>query len=213
MGVDPDASLRAFLDGLASRDPTPGGGSVAALAGALAAALTSMVFRLTVGKKGYEEVAERFEEFLRQSEALRERFLALAVEDAAAYEAVAQAFRMDRSTEDAKARRGATIQKALRGAAEVPQETARRCVDLLSLVETAAAKGNANALSDAGGAAHLAWAAFEGARLNVEINLSALKDEAFVDRLRTELEGLRGRVREGHRRATAAVASRLGIPP
>lgn len=190
MGVDLEAPLGTFLEDLASRKPTPGGGSAAALAGAVAAALVSMVCRLTLGKKGYEGVEEEMQSVLDASENLRVRLQALMGEDANAYEGVVQAFRMDQRSSAASARRRVAIQEALRGAASVPLETARRCVETLHLVEKVASRGNVHALSDVGSAAHLALAAFRGARLNVEANLSSIKDSDYVDRCRRELDEL-----------------------
>ncbi|MEE9601059.1 MAG: cyclodeaminase/cyclohydrolase family protein, partial [Thermoplasmata archaeon] len=163
MGVDIETPLRSFIEDVASNKPTPGGGSVAAVTGALAAGLTSMVCRLTIGKKSYEEVEEEMEQLLKDSERLRDRLQALAVEDAQAYDTVIEALRMDRSTPEAKEERGRALQQALRDAAEVPMETSERSLDLLRVAQQVATKGNVNALSDAGVAAHLALAAIRGA--------------------------------------------------
>jgi formiminotetrahydrofolate cyclodeaminase len=209
MGVDLDASLRSFLDDVASDKPTPGGGSVAALSGALAAALLSMVCRLTIGKKGYENVQEDMKRLLKEAEEARVRMQQLAAEDAEAYDRVAEAFRMDRSTPEAKERRRQAIQEALKGAAEVPLETAEKCVDVLRIAAEVAAKGNVNALSDAGTAAHLATAGFHGAAMNVEINLASIKGEDFVSRAQGRLEALEEEARRLHEEASRQVGKRL----
>ncbi len=198
MGVDLEASVSAFLEDVASERPTPGGGSVAALAGAMAAGLTSMVCRLTLGKKGYEEVQEEMERLLGESESLRERLQELVGEDAAAYDEVVKAFRSDRSTPEAKEARTQAIQQAMMGAAQVPLETGERCRDLLSVVKLVSERGNVNALSDVGVAAHLSIAGFHSARLNVEVNLASIKDEAFVDRVREELEKVEWEAMQAH---------------
>ncbi|MFQ5920334.1 MAG: cyclodeaminase/cyclohydrolase family protein [Thermoplasmata archaeon] len=210
MGVDLDRSVDTFLKDLASRRPTPGGGSAAALVGSLAGALGSMVCRLTVGKKGYEEVEEAFRRYSRELRAPRERLHSLVEEDAEAFEAVMSAFRMDRSTAEEKERRTAAIQAALRHAADVPLETARHCADILRLLSSMSEGSNKNAVSDVGVAAHLGLAALRSAFLNVEINLASISDPSFVDGLRTEIEGLERRAVEDHGQTVAVVEKRLG---
>ncbi len=209
MGVDLGAPLESFIEVVASKKPTPGGGSVAALAGALAAGLTSMVCRLTIGKKGYEEVQDEMEDHLAASERLRNRLQGLIAEDAEAYDGVSRAFRMDRSTPEAKESRAAAIQQALREAAEVPMRTGEEGLDLLQLVHEIARKGNVNALSDAGVAAHLALAAVHGARLNVEINLASIKAADYVEGMRKRLEASRGKAEEVHSLAVGVIDERL----
>ncbi len=209
MGIDPKASLHDFLEEVASKSPTPGGGSVAALTGALAAGLASMVCRLTIGKKGYEESQDEMERLLGEAEALRERLQELIREDAAAYDGVVEAFRMDKSTPGAKAARSEAIQQAMKGAARVPMETGERCRDLLTIAEQVADQGNVNALSDVGVAAHLALAGFHGARLNVEINLPSIKDEAFVNGLKEKLEKVEWEAVQSHANVHLACEKRL----
>lgn len=211
MGVDPGASWASLLDDVASSAPTPGGGSVAALAGALGASLVAMVSRLTRGKQGYEEVQAAMEEHLAAAEALRRRFQELADADAAAYDAVSRAFRMDRSTAEAKRARSQAIQGALRGAADVPLETAAESVALLRLAAEVARKGNVNALCDAGVASHLALAALHGARLNVEINLGSLKDEDYVMSARARLGELRRDGESFHEETLATLKDRADL--
>ncbi|MEE9236887.1 MAG: cyclodeaminase/cyclohydrolase family protein [Thermoplasmata archaeon] len=209
MGVDIETSLRSFIEDVASSKPTPGGGSVAAVTGAFAAGLTSMVCRLTIGKKRYEEVQEEMEQLLKDSERLRDRLQALAVEDAQAYDTVIEALRMDRSTPEAKEERGRALQQALRDAAEVPMETSERSLDLLRVAQQVAAKGNVNALSDAGVAAHLVLAAFHGARLNVEINLSSIKSADYVAKRRSRLEAMSHEIENLHARSLTVIDERL----
>lgn len=209
MGVDLDASLRSFLEDVASKKPTPGGGSVAALVGALGAALLAMVCRLTISKKGYEEVQTDIEGLLNGAENLRQRLQELAVRDAEAYDRVAQAFKMDRSTPEAKERRSQAIQEGLKIAAEVPLETAEACVDVLHLSMQVAEKGNVSALSDAGTAAHLALAGLRGAALNVEINLASIRDDGFVSKARSRLRDLEGEAHRLHEETSRQVTERL----
>ncbi|MFQ5837507.1 MAG: cyclodeaminase/cyclohydrolase family protein [Thermoplasmata archaeon] len=209
MGVDIEAPLRTFLEDVASQKPTPGGGSVAALAGALAAGLTSMVCRLTIGKERYKEVWGEMEHLLEESEKVRSSLQHLITEDALAYDAVSQALKMDRSTSEAKEKRREAFQQALRGAAEVPMETGRRCLDLLSTVREVAGKGNTNALSDAGVAAHLALAAFHGALLNVDINLSSIKAADYVAETRERMEAMAREAVEIHSLVLEVLRTRL----
>ncbi len=211
MGVDPETSWRSLLDDVASSAPTPGGGSVAALAGAMGASLVAMVCRLTLGKKGYEDVQEATKEHLATAEAMRQRFQDLADADAAAYDAVSQAFRMDRATEEAKRARSQAIQAALRGAADIPLETATASLALLKLTVQVARVGNVNALCDAGVASHLALASLHGARLNVEINLASLKDEAYVAATRRRLGELRQEGEVQHEATLAALQERADL--
>ena len=209
MGVDLDRSVDAFLEDLASRRPTPGGGSAAALVGSVAGALGSMVCRLTVGKKGYEDVEKAFRGYSRELREPRQRLRALVSEDADAFEAVMAALRMDRSTAEEKERRTTAIQAALKHAAEVPLETARYCADILRLLRAMSEDANKNAVSDVGVAAHLSLAALRAAFLNVAINLASISDPSFVGRLGSEVEGLERQAVEDHEEAVAIVKRRL----
>jgi formiminotetrahydrofolate cyclodeaminase len=209
MGVNLDSSVAAFLKDLASRRPTPGGGSAAALVGSVAGGLGSMVCRLTVGKKGYEDVTEAFRGYSREIREPRQRLGALVSEDADAFEAVMAAFRMDKSTPEAKESRAAAIQAALKKAAEVPLETARHCGTILRLLRSMAAGANKNAVSDVGVAAHLGLAALRSAFLNVNINLASISDSTFAGKLGTEMEQLEKRALEDYEEAVATVEGRI----
>lgn len=210
MGVGLGTSVTSFLDELASREATPGGGSAAALTGALAAALGSMVGRLTVGKKGYEEVQEAFRDYLERTESLREDLQSLVEEDAAAFEGVMAAFRMARETEEETAARGRAIQQALKTAAEVPMDTAQACGALLGLLRKMAPGANRNAISDVGSAAHLTLAGLRAASLNVRINLASIQEADYVKRLSSALDTLTRRAVEDHARVIQAVEIQLG---
>jgi glutamate formiminotransferase/formiminotetrahydrofolate cyclodeaminase len=166
--------LSAFVATVASPTPTPGGGSVAAHAGALAAALAQMVAGLTVGRKRYASVEGEFKELALRAAELGQRLSALVELDAKAYEAVTAAYKLPKEPEDAATHRDAAITAALIGAAEVPLETARSCAEVAELAEVAAARGNSNAISDAGVAALLADASCRGAAYNVRINVASL---------------------------------------
>jgi len=188
MGFD-----KNFLDLLASSSPTPGGGSVSALSGTLAAGLVSMVCNLTVGKKKYQEVSEELTKILQDSEELRQRLTKLVDEDAESFDRVMDAFRFPKETQEEKEARSRRIEEATKGATQVPLEVMEKALRVLGLSRVVAEKGNPNSISDAGVAALLAWSAVEGADLNVEINLSSLKDESFVKRARTKCEEIKRR--------------------
>ena len=167
-------SLGTFFEQVAASTPTPGGGTVAAIAGALAAALTTMVAGLTIGRKKYAASEAAMGELKRRSEAARHRLVALARRDSEAFEAVLKARRLPESTPEATAERARALAAAELAAARVPLETAEVCLEALELAGIAAKSGNASAITDAGVAALLARAAGEGALLNVEINLKSL---------------------------------------
>lgn len=177
-----------FLDDLASSAPVPGGGSGAALGGALAAGLLSMVCNLTVGKKGYEDVQEQMAEILARSEEIRAELPDLLQADTEVYSAVMAAYRMPRKTEAQKAERKAEMQKALKAAAEVPFSIADRCAEIVELCLPAAQGANKWAVSDAGVAVFLAEASMRGALLSVEINLNSIEDDAYVASMREAVE-------------------------
>ena len=185
-----EKTLSQFMDELASSAPAPGGGSVAALAGAMGAALVSMVCNLTVGKKKYADVEEEIKAILEQSEALRKELMELLEADVAAYSEVAKAMKMPRETEEQKAARAEALQKALKHATEVPLQVAEACVKVMELCRPVAEKGNVNAVSDAGVGVVLAEAGLRSAALNVLINLGWIKDEAFVAEKRAQLDKL-----------------------
>ncbi|MBU0494902.1 MAG: cyclodeaminase/cyclohydrolase family protein [Chloroflexi bacterium] len=185
-----DKPVTQFLDELASKSPAPGGGSVAALSGALGAALVSMVCNLTLGKKKYADVQSEIEDLLAQSEDLRRGLVDLLEADVAAYTAVSQAMKLPRDTDEQKAHRDAEMDVALKNATEVPLRVARACAAVMDLCQPAAEKGNVNAVSDAGVAVLMAEAGLRSAALNVLINLGWIKDEAFVTAKRTELDRL-----------------------
>lgn len=184
-------TMHAFLDDLASSSPAPGGGSVAALSGALGSALTSMVCNLTIGKKKYADVDEEMKKVLGQAEHLREQFTELVERDTHAFNKVMEAFALPKETDPQKALRAAAIREATKEATLVPLEVMKHCIDALALAQTVAAKGNANSVSDAGVSAIMLHAALEAAALNVRINLKRLNDPDFVGWKEDELQSLR----------------------
>lgn len=181
-------SLSGFVASVASSSPTPGGGSVVAHVGALAAALGQMVAGLTAGRKKYAAVDAEMRELGARAASLGSRLAALVDADARAYGAVSDAYTMPKEPGAAAAARQQAIEKALIGAAEVPLETARLCSDVTEIAAAVAARGNTNAVSDAGVAALLADAACRGAAYNVRINVAALPDRSVGAALAAEAE-------------------------
>lgn len=185
-----DRPVSTFLDDLASNAPAPGGGSAAALGGALGAALVSMVCNLTLGKKAYADVQEEIQDLLDQSEALRHELTELVEKDVAAYSGYSKASKMPRGTDEEKAERAVVMQKALKVATDVPLAIAETVVKVMDLCLPVAEKGNKWAVSDAGVAILMAEAALRSAALNVYINLGSLKDAEFAADRRAKLESL-----------------------
>ena len=171
-------TLAAFFDQVAAATPTPGGGTVSAVVGALAAALSTMVANLTLGKKKYAASEAAMRDVRARGEEARRRLMNLARRDSEAFEAVLKARRMPENTPEEAAARSRALAEAELSAARVPLETAEACLEVLDLAGIAAKLGNANAITDVGVAALLARAAGEGALLNVEINLKSMASSA-----------------------------------
>lgn len=189
-------TVDGFLRVLASDAPTPGGGSVAAVSGAMGTALVSMVGRLTIGRKGYEDAGERMAEIVKQVDEWRESLLGLADRDAEAFDRVMEAFKLPRDTDVHVAERSAAIQRAFLGAAEVPLEVAERSVEAMDLAREVVEKGNSSAASDGAAAAAVLFAAVQSALANVEINVSSLKDPATAARLQADAKRIDTRSQE-----------------
>ncbi|MCY4155702.1 MAG: cyclodeaminase/cyclohydrolase family protein [Gammaproteobacteria bacterium] len=183
-----EQQLQTFLDQLASRSSTPGGGSAAAIMGAMGAALLSMVANLTAGKKNYAHVDAQMREFLVRSEALRAEVTGMVQADVEVFDRVMAAYGMSKETEAAQATRSAAIQAALKEATDVPLACAQLCADIIELCRPVAEQGNLNVISDAGVAVLAAHAALRSAALNVYINIGGIKDETFVNDRRSKLE-------------------------
>ncbi len=194
----PEAGARetSFIDRLAAGTATPGGGAAAAYAAAMAAGLVAMVARLTLGKKKYAEVEGQMQSILESAERLRADLTACIADDSAAFEAVMEAFKLPKDTPEQQATRTATIELAYARAAEVPLKVARAAAAIIGLAAIAVEKGNFNAISDGGSAAHLARAGFAGAALNVRANAKAVKDQAAAASWLKEIAGLESRLRE-----------------
>jgi formiminotetrahydrofolate cyclodeaminase len=205
-------TLNDFLSELALDSPTPGGGSVAALAGALAAALTSMVANLTIGKKKYTDVQDDVQAVLKETEGLRLELSELMQEDAAAFDKVMVAMKLPKETDEEKAKRADALQAALVDAAMVPLAVMEKCVEVIALAKVAAEKGNKNAVSDAGVAALMGRAGAHAAKLNVMINLgwiNAEEHKGFVEKAGAAIEDLAARADRSADEVLATVAAKL----
>lgn len=183
-----DKSIKDYVAETASGDPTPGGGSVAAVAASLGAALTSMVYNLTEGKKVYREFEDNVRQEMDSSyEEIKksiERLNHFVDEDTKAFDDVMKAFGMPKETDEDKKVRTEAIQTGYKKALELPLECAKECLHVLELQEIFADHGNVQAITDVGVGALLAYTGLEGALLNVSINLNSIKDDAY----RTEKE-------------------------
>lgn len=206
-----EKSVVQFLDALASKEPAPGGGSGAALGGALAAALVSMVCNLTIGKKGYEDVQEPMADLLRKSEAIRNELPQLLEADTQVYGKVMAAYRQPRKTPEQKRARNIAMQGALKEATEVPLSIAQRCAQVVELSLPAAEMGNQWAVSDAGVGVLLADASMRAALLNVYINLSSIKDKDYVQQTLAHVETITGGKDEFRERVLKIVREKIGI--
>ncbi|HZT08037.1 MAG TPA: cyclodeaminase/cyclohydrolase family protein [Chloroflexota bacterium] len=183
-------TIDEFLERLGSSDPTPGGGSLAALAGAMAAAMLAMVCNLTVGHARYADVEPEVRSLLDRARAIQQRLLALANADVDAYESVRDAYRLPRGAEDERARRAAAIERSMIRATEVPVDTAEAAREIVDLARRAADITNANALGDVVVAGHLAAAAVHGAAAQARLNLATISDSSFVERIRDRVARL-----------------------
>jgi glutamate formiminotransferase/formiminotetrahydrofolate cyclodeaminase len=203
--------VSAFVDVISNESPAPGGGSVAALAGSLGAALAAMVGNLTVGKKGYEADWKGLSAMAAKAQAVKERLLDAVDEDSAAYNGILEASRMPKSTDAEKAARDAALEAANKRAAEVPLATARACVEAARLCVEAADKGNSNSVSDAGVGALMARTGAIGASLNVLINLAGIRDLAFNARVGAEASSLMAEAQDIEEVVIARVRAIIGM--
>ena len=185
-----DKPVQTFLDDLASKASTPGGGSAAAIMGAMGAALVSMVANLTVGKKNYEAVDDEMQDLLARSEQVRQKLSDMIKADVDVFDQVMAAYGLPKDTDEDKAARTQRIQSALKEATDVPLACAGLCAEVIQLCKPMAEKGNTNVISDAGVAVLAANAALRSAALNVYINIGGIKDEEFANDRRQQLESL-----------------------
>ncbi|MGY6277314.1 methenyltetrahydrofolate cyclohydrolase [Methylomonas sp. MgM2] len=185
-----DKSITDFLDELASKQATPGGGSAAALMGAQAAALVSMVCNLTIGKPKYAGVESDMRALLAEAEALRQTLTGMIKADVDVFNRLMACYGLPKATDEEKALRSAQIQRVLREATEVPLDCARACAKAIVLSRIAAEKGNLGVISDAGVAVMSAYAGLKSAALNVYINAAGLKDREFAGAKLADLDGI-----------------------
>ncbi|AVX20044.1 Formimidoyltetrahydrofolate cyclodeaminase [Carboxydocella sporoproducens DSM 16521] len=204
-----DLSVREFLKVAASDSPTPGGGSVSALVGSLAASMVSMVANLTVGKEKYKDVEPEVKEILQEIQAVMARLEQLTAQDIKEFGNFMEVLKMPKNTEEEKALRAAKMQEALKSATDTPLEIARVCLKALELADRLSGIGNKGAISDVGVGAYVAEAALNAVLLSVDINLPMIKDEAYVAQAKAERDQLVARARELKEKAVAVVQSRL----
>ena len=185
-----DKSVQSFIDELASKAPTPGGGSAAAVMGAQAAALISMVCNLTIGKPKYAEVEVEMQSLLEKSEVLRETLIGMIKADVDVFDRLMATYGLPKDSDEEKAARTEAIQSALKEATIVPLKCANACLEAIALSRVAAEKGNVGVISDAGVAVMAAYGGLKSAALNVYINARGLKDRVFADAKLAELESI-----------------------
>lgn len=208
MAMYMDQTLQHYLDDLASSQPAPGGGSAAALSGAMGAALASMVCQLTLGKEEYAGVQQEIEGLLRQTEKLRLRFQQLMQEDIEAYGRLSAGYKLPRETGEERATRSIAIQERLVEAALVPLEVTECAAELIQCCQRIAEIGNATVLSDVMMGAILSSSAGEGAALMVRINLRAMKNEKLVAELGERLSRALTLISESLQRIKSIVGGR-----
>lgn len=185
-----DKSIQVFLDELASKSATPGGGSAAAVMGAQSAALISMVCNLTIGKPKYAEVEVQMQNLLQQSEALREKLIGMIKADVDVFNKLMACYGLPKETDAEKAARSVAIQVVLKEATDVPLACAAACAEAIKLSRIAAEIGNPAIISDAGAAVMSAYGGLKSAALNVYINANSLKDRVFAETKLVELEAI-----------------------
>ncbi|NBI07838.1 cyclodeaminase/cyclohydrolase family protein [Senegalia massiliensis] len=185
-----DLTVKKFTDILASNEPMPGGGSVAALSGALSVSLLEMVTNLTIGKKKYAEAQEEMKEIKKIAENMKSKFLNDITRDSNSYKEVDDAFGLPKTTDEEKKKRKEAIQEGLKSAAKVPLEIAKDAYKIFDYAEKVVEKGNQSAVTDGLIATMMARNAVIGAMYNVKINLLSIKDEEFVKEYEKEMEKL-----------------------
>jgi len=179
-----------FVATTASNEPVPGGGSIAALSGALAAALAEMVANLTIGKKKYVEVESEMKGIVEALEVKRQELIELIDKDASSFDEVMKAFKLPKETDEEKAARSNAIQEGTKYAASVPLQTAKIAYSIMEYSKIVVEKGNTNAVTDGAVSAMMARTAVLSALMNVKINLGSIKDEKFVEDMTVEVNEL-----------------------
>lgn len=183
--------VNKYLDDLAAKLPAPGGGSASALAGATGAALFCMVANFTAGNEKYGDVQEEIIGILKKLETIRKRLAELVDEDVLLYSEVSKAYKFAKNTEEEKKARSEAIQEAVKNALQVPIEILINCAKAMSVAERLLEIGNKNLASDIGVGVRLLEAGFDGAVINVDINIALIKDEKFIEKKRNEVNELK----------------------
>ena len=204
-----DTEVEKFLDALASQSATPGGGSAAAIIGAMGAALVSMICNLTIGKKKYADVEPEMKEVLGKAEALRHKLTGMIEDDVKAFDAVMGAYGMAKETDADKAARDKAIQAALKQATDVPMRCCHAAREVIDLGAIAADKGNLNVISDAGVGVLAAYAALRSAALNVFTNARMINDKTFTEAKLKELNQLLAGAEAATEKAYGVVRGKL----
>ncbi|MHA1990111.1 MAG: cyclodeaminase/cyclohydrolase family protein [Candidatus Hodarchaeales archaeon] len=204
-----DKTVVDFLKETASDSPAPGGGSVAALSGALAAALGSMVCNLTQGKEKYVNVEEDIKDINTRLQTHMQRLIELVDEDANAFNDVMTAFKMPKDTDEQKENRSSAIQEGYKKAISVPLETAKLSLHCLGLISNLVTKGNQNAVTDAGTGSLMALSGVRGAIFNIKINLTSIKDANYVKNIKNEISNLDNSALEYYRQINSEVEEKI----
>jgi formiminotetrahydrofolate cyclodeaminase len=205
-----ELKIEEFMARLGSKDATPGGGGAAALVGASAAGLVTMVARLTVGRPAFAAIEDRLQATIIVGDRLRTELLKAIDADAEAFETVMAAYALPRSTPQEKEQRQATLQPALVVATEAPLTTARACREVALLAAELAETANPQTISDAATAAALAEAALQGAIFQARINLKSIKDAGYTEKTGQEIGSLLADAQAARARAQAALDQKLG---
>jgi len=179
-------STEEFLNVSASSSPTPGGGSVSAYVGALAASMTCMVANLTIGKEKYKDVEPQVKEILAEAETVLDNLKKGLSQDIAEFSNFMDVLKLPKGTDEEKAARAQKMQEVLVSATDTPLGISRNCFKVLQLAQELAPIGNKGAISDVGVSAYLAESALKSAMLSVDINLPGIKDEAYQERVKAE---------------------------
>lgn len=204
-----DWSVKKLIQESASDSPTPGGGSVSALAASLAVAMVTMVGNLTVGKEKYKDVEAETQAILDEGNAIIARLENLVEADIAEFSKFMAALKLPKNTEEEKAERTKVMQEVLKSATDTPMEIARTCLDILKLAKGLSGIGNKGAISDVGVGAYLAEASLNSALLSVDINLPMVKDEDYVAKISAERNQLVEEARKLKEEALSVVQDRL----
>lgn len=203
-------TITDFLKELGSNSPAPGGGSIAALAGALGGALTIMVCRLTVGNTKYTEVQAEVETILAKTEHLVASLTQAVDADTEAFNKVMAAYKLPKVTDEEKALRSQAIQQAMQQAANLPLNVAECCLAVLNMAQRVLTIGNANAASDAAVAGLMAHAGLHGALYNVKINLASIKEETFITAMQAKIQEIVSRDSQLHAQLLSNASKMIG---